>query len=905
MFIFFAITSFVSNSLAEEKVEEKPELTWKIYFHVENWLAINITEWSDWVWSESFINSYINKNIEVSLECTSIACDSITISKEIVDINWTWSLSITDKFWRVLTKHYKISKINKTKPVWNLSYTPDNNIWINWERIVTLTWEAQNWDWLIWNSSPSIWSNENKNWILWLKDSAWNTLFKSYNIKKIDRINPIISIKHTSIVENWKEKIIIKCSDTWWSTCLVVEQEYWLEQWISTTKCVYDKAWNTDCMSFNVSASVDKYRTDNNLNWTNGSRYIWMKCLDEIWWSWCVNAKVSKTLIENTTSEELTISDKAGHSVTKIFQISKIDKVYPNVYINWLYTFKASDTKRITISFDDALSWIKETKYNWDNSCRNWNNLLWNSIENNTKINYTVSWNHTLYVCSKDNAWNIEEKSQVFTIYPWDLDESKTLISVDSNWDKFANNKESYIYTLTLKDKYWNLIHDKNIKLVKQTTDTNNYFLENWSNNINWEIKFYLKSLYPFESFKQSFKVDIEKWDNNYVNNWEINSIIKIISEDNSFKKPLVWEFQIIEWWTISEIWKDQKYKIKLIKKDSNNLIIDNNSIWKLNISQHTIKNNITWHIWNWNFSNIDNSFWNNLNNYVWFIWKIDANDNILKSPVIKSNNLEVSYRLWWKNIRYYLDNFTSVWNCDLETLWLKVIWTLQWDWKLETIANWNWNNFSDLSKWKIRSKIRKNAYTSIRNRSSNKTQNINNMIYFEGDINYLEVKNYLKENDTIVIKNWNFFIDDDIEKNIWIIVLKDNFNVNSDYENNWNIYVKSDVLNINAIIYADWVFRSANSSWDTYNDNNLNEQLNLYWSLFTRNTIWWAVKANSSYTLPWWKEVTDYDLAEVYDLNYIRKVSKTCDWNDENDYSFIIKYNPSIQNNPPKLFGQ
>jgi len=39
------------------------------------------------VWSESFINSYINKNIEVSLECTSIACDSITISKEIVDIN--------------------------------------------------------------------------------------------------------------------------------------------------------------------------------------------------------------------------------------------------------------------------------------------------------------------------------------------------------------------------------------------------------------------------------------------------------------------------------------------------------------------------------------------------------------------------------------------------------------------------------------------------------------------------------------------------------------------------------------------------------------------------------------------------------------------------------------------------
>ena len=89
-----------------------------------------------------------------------------------------------------------------------------------------------------------------------------------------------------------------------------------------------------------------------------------------------------------------------------------------------------------------------------------------------------------------------------------------------------------------------------------------------------------------------------------------------------------------------------------------------------------------------------------------------------------------------------------------------------------------------------------------------------------------------------------------------------------------------------------------------SYNDNELESKLTFNGSLFTRNTIGWAVIAGTSYTLPWWEEVSDFDLAEIYDLNFIRKVPKTCDWDDENDYSFIIKYNSSIQTNPPKWFS-
>lgn len=104
-------------------------------------------------------------------------------------------------------------------------------------------------------------------------------------------------------------------------------------------------------------------------------------------------------------------------------------------------------------------------------------------------------------------------------------------------------------------------------------------------------------------------------------------------------------------------------------------------------------------------------------------------------------------------------------------------------------------------------------------------------------DIGLLVVK------DANVIINWiKYYM-----KKIGIIVLKDNYNTNSDYIANWNVYVTSNVSSINAIIYADWWFISANSSWIPYTTDStsrsieLNNQLFMKWSLFTRNTIGWG----------------------------------------------------------------
>gem|GEM_PF-7112832 len=46
-----------------------------------------------------------------------------------------------------------------------------------------------------------------------------------------------------------------------------------------------------------------------------------------------------------------------------------------------------------------------------------------------------------------------------FNIYPTDLDERKTILTVNSNRDKYANNSDYYEYTIKLRDKYNNPIY--------------------------------------------------------------------------------------------------------------------------------------------------------------------------------------------------------------------------------------------------------------------------------------------------------------------------------------------------------------------------------------------------------------------------------------------------------------
>ena len=928
-FLFFFLLVDTSFSKDDNKKEELPELTWELHFYANGIWEIHISMWEIWwtpvaFWEywEWLFNTFINKSIEVSLYCTSTACEPNTHDSIIMNENWVWSLSIEDKHWRTLTKKFHVRKINKTKPVWELSYSIANSVWINSSKTVTLDWTASifgverfNRDWLVWNSSPSYLCDVEGwcSWFLFLTDSAGNILKQAYTIKNIDKTQPIIHVNKYAVISDWKQKVWISCTDNWWSWCVTNSEVIkWLQLSTTSNQCVKDNAWNSRCANVTTDQSSRDY-SDSHLNWTNSNRKIYLDCLDEPGGSWCVKSRESKIIINNIIDTSLTIKDFAWNSLTKHFQISKIDKELPTISISWFSTFKATDQNKIKISSSDELSWLNKITYKWNNTCKNWTSISWTLLINNSWINYTVAWNHKLYVCAIDNTWNIKEVNKNFIIYPWDLSDNKTYIEASTNGDKVANNNDYYNYTLNLMDKYGNKIYNKDLDLLEYSVNPSDKILytsmintPSWNSALhlkipsslsdnNWKINFTIKSLSPWE-FTQRFKLSINNWWNTYIDNSSITTIYEVekSNKTNLFKQPLIWELSVTEWWNTPEIWKDQKYKIKLNLTDNKPLLFSN---WKLNISESTIVNKVNWHFWN-TFWWVNNNFWNNLNTYLWFSWSIDANDNILTAVKLWLNKLVVSYTLWWQYIEYYLNDFWTNW-CSLKTLWLKVLWTLQWDWK--SSITWQESNFSDLSKWELRSIIRINAFKLIKWLSS--WDIVNWIKYIDWQNIELSWDNLWFE--TIIVKNWNVIINWDLNisnKKLWIIVLKDNYLIDSDYNKKWNIYVDKNVSKINAIIYADWAFRSAKSNWTSYLDSELNNKLIFNWSLFTRNTIGWAVKANTEYLLPWWKKTNNFDLAEIYDLNYIRKVDNSC--NIDEDYSFLIKYNSSIQTNPPIWFS-
>lgn len=931
IFIFLGINQAQSanNSDSWTWVTENPEVVEIMFFELNSdwstWEKID-TETTDWVTREDNFNDFIKKSVKVLLYYKKWSVEKTfqKIFEQNTDAIVNLNAKINES--KTITRKIEVIRINKVAPSWTIKYSPSNDEWTNTAKNATLEWSAAWDDWLVWNHKPS-YTCDQEGWCtgtLTIQDSAWNSLTKTYNIQKIDKSAPTIHTKKYAQISWGKQKIWYRCEDAWGSWCKNWTSEIidYLPSGSSKVYCVYDNAWNSSCQKVTAANSARDY-SDDHLSHTNSKRKLYLKCIDDF--SWCTTPQKTEYRYKNVANTTLTIKDNAGNSYTKVFQISKIDKVKPTVNISSPDNFKASDYSRISVSFNDNVpsyliddysqSWISNAKYRWNSSCKSWNNIVGTTVSNGENINYTVAWNHTLYLCAKDNAGNIWETSKNITIYPWDIDLSNSSIETNSINDKFANNNDFYIYSIVLKDKYDNPIYWKQATNINQKCDNSScktIYLDmvddtykddaiieydfSWASNTDWKINFKLKSYTPGE-FSHSFYFKLRNWDDDYNN---IGSAKEYYVQwwENSFLKPIEWKIEILEWWEYPEIWKEQKYKINLI----NTWSLANYNYWELKIEKSSIKQQVDGHFWN-EFKDEQWYFGNNIrSDNVWFVWKIDANKNILQWPQIKAYNLELKYNIFGKNIRYFLDNIESEKSCDLETLGAKIFGQLQWDGKSD--ITWQEENFSDLSLGETRAQIRKNAYSQIATMTPNTEAN---------GIKYVEWQNYVVETnpnyETLVVKNWNVIfnktkINEDNSK-LWIIVLKDNYKVGSDYNNKWNIYVANNVEYIWASIYADGALRSAKYNGSSYNDLELNTKLKMYGSLFTRNTIWGAVLWWEQYTIPGWQITSNFDLAEKYDLNYVRKIDKVCSGNPEDNYSFVIEYNPSIQTNPPKLFSK
>ena len=260
------------------------------------------------------------------------------------------------------------------------------------------------------------------------------------------------------------------------------------------------------------------------------------------------------------------------------------------------------------------------------------------------------------------------------------------------------------------------------------------------------------------------------------------------------------------------------------------------------------------------------------------------------------------------------------------------------------------------VEKSSLRRDLLQNVYTVIRNQTSSNGSRVvnslwsstwtnswwwellleNSILYF-WDLAGAEVR--LNGDDdiqwikTLIIEWWNLRIMWNIrntwnqeEDTLWIIVIEKD-------KQWWNILIESSVTDIHATLYTD---RSLVSSiWGVQADgdtpdSSLANQLYIYGSLFSENTIWGGV---SPYTCPFYESnICNESLAKKYDLSFLRRYILVTEldadnnptwnmipnysWNqsymgDNNrtnntwrmQYPVVIEYNPNSLSSPPPFF--
>lgn len=491
-------------------------------------------------------------------------------------------------------------------------------------------------------------------------------------------------------------------------------------------------------------------------------------------------------------------------------------------------------------------------------------------------------------------------------------------------WEKsYANFTDSFKYETRVIDKYKNPIREKTV-ISMECMDwcipdraTTKWIVAKWfwknPNDKEWKNKFEIVSAVPNEqtwAVKPIFEWKYKKWNPNYQDiDWEETKFEIESKVEKVYQEPILYDKMIVEG-IKPDIAKTQKYEFKL----KNVWSLRDYANWTVSsISTSTIYLNSDYKFENW-LSELDEFFWENVSDNVWFKAKIKAKEDLKILWIIEVHvrNLFISYDLnkEWKRyqisypLRQWKDkkDFLALEWCTRGTVWLQINWIAQSKGKSEDASSIN--TFANTDKTELKKNITKNAYDLTRNLTNNKSTN---WIYFvdltksvNKTVSYKSVKWNLKTNDSLIIKWWNLFIDENIETSIWIAVFSGN---TYDAEKNnkvWNVYVKNDVSKINAYIYSDWWFISANSNGSRYSEDELRNKLILNWSLFSSNTIWGWEEWDTWCKLPWNRATKDCDLAEKYDLNHIRDTFLTC---GPSDYSFKIEYNPLIQSNPPKVF--
>jgi len=370
------------------------------------------------------------------------------------------------------------------------------------------------------------------------------------------------------------------------------------------------------------------------------------------------------------------------------------------------------------------------------------------------------------------------------------------------------------------------------------------------------------------------------------------------------------------------------------------------------------------------------------VNNPLW-VWltNIALYTNLVQKPDATVDSISkiqfsthINYTLDGKNITYNSDIIgkDSFWGNTVSWLgnqvWIKIVGPIASNTiKALTTGQFDANTsiFSGINRWTIRNNIRKTVSILTRNIQLNQAgTNISSIttlptgtgikwntidegqagsiLYMEGNGDTISLNNWaISGKRTIILKWLNLYITADMYYTndasiLGVILLKD------DNGNGWNLYVSPNITNIVWSYVIDWSLISYNGNEiDVWDISTLKNQLYIYWSIVSENTIWGSRMSSGGWQVkcPSLLNITNCttSLAQKYDLNYLRRyylynntpfwngkvaweginngwvplfpssnplISKISSYIDElAKYPIIIEYNPQIHSNPPPGF--
>jgi hypothetical protein len=443
------------------------------------------------------------------------------------------------------------------------------------------------------------------------------------------------------------------------------------------------------------------------------------------------------------------------------------------------------------------------------------------------------------------------------------------------NQDQYTNSRNAVFVSESTKSNYSNRIW-----LWNKVTPLDN------QKSTTWEYKFGFKIYAPTNNTDNKFEIKKIKVDINWTL-WRNN--VDLWNSDMKFDFDPLYTTKFSSNFDKLKSTFTQTWTIVLEKENGWNEV---NVSWKsifltkdATLSNKKNSFNFEYTI-NWNVLKTLFTFIDRWNNYL----------DDFKTVFIQS---WIKYKKDWKNIKY---KSTSIWwNNDIIN-WVKILWrtNINENSQRDITRNQNSDDVHNLA-WKIdkatlKRNIKRNAFKLTRWMTSNWNP-INWIKYI--DLSNASSPKELSSNYnwTIIVKWWDVYIRNNI--NVWwVIVLK-----NSNWKW-WKLYIDPSVTEIQAAIYVDKSIVSYRN-WELSSNSNydlLKNQLYIYWAVFSENTIWGSFKTPP--VCPYYVSSCTQEEAQKYDLNFLRS------WYENNsatweNFPVIIKYNPSIQTNPPKGFSE